>query len=491
LQGLLDAPIRLLRAVPFVGSLLSDYLPITTPAATVKLTFDGSGTVAALTFPEGFRWGVSTAGFQSEMGGGAPLDVNSDWWQWTHDPLNKLLLGWKGAVPEDGPGAYTQYVTDANLARTDAANTFTGVQTMTSPALTTPAITGSITGTYSFGGTPTWPTFNQNTTGTAANVTGTVAVGNGGTGATTLTANNVLLGNGTSAVQVVAPGTTGNVLTSNGTTWTSAAAAGGSPTFTTTVSSATTVTLTTASNAIQEFTGSSAQTVVLPTTSIVAGRQFTIFNNSTGLLTINSSSGAQVHVLAAGSEAVLTALVATPTTAAHWEDVLSATFYAAGKSLTVSNSLTLAGTDATIMTFPGTSDTVVTLAASQALTNKTLTTPTLTNPTVNNYTEGVVAIGTVTTSSTISLTNGTVQTVTLTASTACTFTMPTATAGKSFTMLVKQAAATGNGTATWTGVKWPTAGAPTITATAGRLDILNFVADGSSWYGSYVQGFIY
>ena len=68
------------------------------------------------------------------------------------------------------------------------------------------------------------PTLNQNTTGTAANVTGTVAVANGGTGATTLTANNVILGNGTSAVQVVAPGTTGNVLTSNGTTWTSAAA---------------------------------------------------------------------------------------------------------------------------------------------------------------------------------------------------------------------------------------------------------------------------
>ncbi len=50
-------------------------------------------------------------------------------------------------------------------------------------------------------------------------VTGTLAVGNGGTGATTLTANNVLLGNGTSALQVVAPGNSGNLLTSNGTTW--------------------------------------------------------------------------------------------------------------------------------------------------------------------------------------------------------------------------------------------------------------------------------
>lgn len=49
-------------------------------------------------------------------------------------------------------------------------------------------------------------------------------VASGGTGATTLTANNVLLGNGTSAVQVVAPGAAGNLLISNGTTWTSSAA---------------------------------------------------------------------------------------------------------------------------------------------------------------------------------------------------------------------------------------------------------------------------
>ena len=49
-----------------------------------------------------------------------------------------------------------------------------------------------------------------------------VGVANGGTGATTLAANNVLLGNGTSALQAVAPGTAGNVLTSNGTSWVSA-----------------------------------------------------------------------------------------------------------------------------------------------------------------------------------------------------------------------------------------------------------------------------
>ena len=112
-----------------------------------------------------------------------------------------------------------------------------------------------------------------------------------------------------------------------------------------------------------------------------------------------------------------------------------------------------------------------------------------TNPTVTGYVEAVVAIGTVTTASTLALTNGTVQTATLTASTACTFTMPTATAGKSFVLLLKQAASTGNGTATFTGVKFSSAGAPTITATAGKMDILTFIADGTNWYGSYAQGY--
>ena len=57
-------------------------------------------------------------------------------------------------------------------------------------------------------------------------ISGTLPVSKGGTGATTLTANNVLLGNGTSALQSIAPSTTGNVLTSNGTSWISAAASG-------------------------------------------------------------------------------------------------------------------------------------------------------------------------------------------------------------------------------------------------------------------------
>ena len=117
------------------------------------------------------------------------------------------------------------------------------------------------------------------------------------------------------------------------------------------------------------------------------------------------------------------------------------------------------------------------------------TSPTVNNPTITNYVESVVAIGTVSSSHTLALTNGTVQTATLTASTACTFTMPTASAGKSFILLLKQAASTGNGTATFTGVKFSGGTAPTITATAGKMDILTFTSDGTNWYGSFIQNF--
>jgi hypothetical protein len=60
-----------------------------------------------------------------------------------------------------------------------------------------------------------------------AGLTTALSVAQGGTGSATLTANAVLLGNGTSAVQVISPLTSGNVLTSNGTTWTSTAPSGG------------------------------------------------------------------------------------------------------------------------------------------------------------------------------------------------------------------------------------------------------------------------
>ena len=72
-------------------------------------------------------------------------------------------------------------------------------------------------------------TLSNKTISGASNTLSNISVASGGTGVASLTANNVILGNGTAAVQFVAPGTAGNVLTSNGTTWASSAG-GGSPT---------------------------------------------------------------------------------------------------------------------------------------------------------------------------------------------------------------------------------------------------------------------
>jgi len=115
------------------------------------------------------------------------------------------------------------------------------------------------------------------------------------------------------------------------------------------------------------------------------------------------------------------------------------------------------------------------------------TSPTINNPTVTNYVESVVAIGNSSTSQTLSLTNGTVQTVTMTGN--CTFTMPTATAGKSFILILTQDG-TGSRTATFTSVKFPGGTAPILTPTATTgVDIISFVANGTSWFGSAAQAF--
>ena len=96
------------------------------------------------------------------------------------------------------------------------------------------------------------------------------------------------------------------------------------------------------------------------------------------------------------------------------------------------------------------------------------------------YTEKTATANT-STAYTIAIANGTLQVLTLTGN--CTFTFPTATAGKSFTLLLKQDG-TGSRTATWpAAVKWPSGTAPTLTATASKLDRFVFTADGTNWYG--------
>jgi hypothetical protein len=110
----------------------------------------------------------------------------------------------------------TLVATSAQLASAVTDETGSGSLVFaTSPTLVTPILGTPTSGDFSTG-TFTWPTFNQNTTGTAANVTGIVAIANGGTNSTaTATAGGAVYGTGT-AYAFTAAGTAGQVLTSNG-----------------------------------------------------------------------------------------------------------------------------------------------------------------------------------------------------------------------------------------------------------------------------------
>ena len=73
----------------------------------------------------------------------------------------------------------------ANLLAAVTDETGTGALVFAnSPTLITPALGTPASGNFSTG-TFTWPTFNQNTTGTAAGLSATLAIASGGTGATT------------------------------------------------------------------------------------------------------------------------------------------------------------------------------------------------------------------------------------------------------------------------------------------------------------------
>lgn len=102
---------------------------------------------------------------------------------------------------------------------------------------------------------------------------------------------------------------------------------------------------------------------------------------------------------------------------------------------------------------------------------------------INGGLETVNAIGNSGSTKTLAVSTGNVQTVTNSAS--CTYTMPsglTSSVGISFTLIV-----TNNGafTATFTGVKWAAATAPTLTSGASKVDVFTFttIDGGTTWYG--------
>ena len=75
------------------------------------------------------------------------------------------------------------------------------------------------------------------------------------------------------------------------------------PNATAVVTAAGTTTLTVASNQYETFTGTTTQTVVLPVaTTMAAGQGFDLVNQSTGVVTVNTSGGTTIQAMAAGTK---------------------------------------------------------------------------------------------------------------------------------------------------------------------------------------------
>jgi hypothetical protein len=267
----------------------------------------------------------------------------------------------------------------------------------------------------------TFPTLNQNTTGTAAGLSSTLAVTSGGTGATTLT--GVLKGNGTSAFTAATAGTD----------YLAPAAIG---------------------STVQAYDAD------LSAIAALAGTSGLLKKTAANTWSLDTTS------YLSGSVSLTTGVTGTLPVANGGTNASSA-------GITAFNNIT--GYTASGAT--GTTSTNIVFSTS----------PTITTATITGYTETAPAAANSGTATTISISSGTVLRYTMTGN--CTFTMPTATAGQSFIVILTQDA-TGGRTAVFTSVKWPSGTAPTITTTAstGR-DILTFVSDGTNWYGTAAQAF--
>jgi hypothetical protein len=153
---------------------------------------------------------------------------------WANSTLTDLATAMTGSLASDGQTTATGNLKMGNNRITGLADGIASTDAATVSQLTTAGATyllkasnlSDVANATTARGNLTAAKSGANSDITSlTGLTTPLTVAQGGTGAATLTANNVLLGNGTSAPQVVAPSTAGNVLTSNGTTWVSSAPA--------------------------------------------------------------------------------------------------------------------------------------------------------------------------------------------------------------------------------------------------------------------------
>ena len=90
--------------------------------------------------------------------------------------------------------------------------------------------------------------------------------------------------------------------------------------YATTATAAGTTTLTVASKYQQYFTGSTTQTVVMPVAStLVVGWKIRVVNNSSGIVTVQSSGANTIYAVPAGADVIFTCILTSGTTAASWD----------------------------------------------------------------------------------------------------------------------------------------------------------------------------
>ena len=139
--------------------------------------------------------------------------------------------------------------------------------------------------------------------------------------------------------------------------WTTLSYAGGSSGYTTTATAAGTTTLTATSNPNQFFTGSTTQTVLLPVASTMGvGKQFVVYNTSTGVVTVQSSGGNTIFAQPANTAATYTLILASGTTASSWSADYSGFFagVTGTGNVVLATSPSLSGATETNLTLAGT-----------------------------------------------------------------------------------------------------------------------------------------